>query len=160
MRRGFLVVLLVSCERRRSGLAADEGIGTWRAENCEGLPGQKEAAGIGWYADVPYEAIGRVDAGRLPLDGCTHPGLRKATVVLWFDGEGRQRGSKTAVLRKPLALVRADYAIVSTNYRFRPRLSVAEQADDVASAVANELGGPGGAITNTLLSFLKWVTSR
>ena len=82
-----------------------------------------------------------------------------APVVLFVHGGGWQRGSKMAVLRKPLALAPTDYVTVSTNYGFRPSVSVAEQADDVASAVANELGGPGGAITNTLLSFLKWVTS-
>ena len=118
-----------------------------RARLWEELLARMEAAGIDRYADLPYAAIEGVDAERLSLDVYTTPDMDNAPVVLFVHGGSWQRGSKMAVLRKPLALVPAGYITVSTNYRFRPHVSVAEQAGDVARAVAwihGHIGRYGG----------------
>lgn len=92
--------------------------------------------GIERAADIDYATLPGVDPQRFSLDVYTTKTLSKAPVVLFFHGGGWQRGDKAAVLQKPLALAPAGYVVVSANYRFRPDVSTADMAQDVATAAA------------------------
>jgi len=101
-----------------------------RAERNEAM----RAAGIVRHADLRYDTLPGVDAARQSLDIYTRPGLEKAPVVLFVHGGGWHRGDKGAVMFKPLVFAPAGFVTVSTNYRFRPDVTVADMARDVATA--------------------------
>ena len=68
-------------------------------------------------------------------------------MVLFVHGGSWQRGDKLAALFKPVAFAKAGFVTVSTNYRFRPHVSLADMAGDVAKATAwvrDNIGRYGG----------------
>ena len=104
-------------------------------------------AGISRYPDIVYAEIPGVDPSRLSLDVYAPPGLKDAPVVLFVHGGSWQKGDKLAALFKPVAFAKAGFVTVSTNYRFRPHVSLADMAGDVAKATAwvrDNIGRYGG----------------
>jgi arylformamidase len=95
-----------------------------------------EDAGIIRTADVVYATIPGAEPVRLSLDVYAARKAKSAPVIVFFHGGSWQRGNKSAIGRKPLHFVPAGYVMVSATYRFRPEVTVAEMATDVARAVA------------------------
>jgi acetyl esterase/lipase len=72
---------------------------------------------------------------------------RNDPVVVWIHGGGWQRGDKSDVAAKPWAFVDRGFVFVSINYRFVPKVTMKQIAEDVAKAIrwthdhAKEYGG-------------------
>ena len=86
--------------------------------------------------DVPYFSNHGGDPTRQSLDIYIQDGLTDAPVVLYVHGGGWVRGDKARALFKPAALVPEGYLFASMNYRFHPKASLLEMAQDVATAAA------------------------
>lgn len=85
------------------------------------------------FNDVPY--AGEKDPLRsldvyAPAEGDGHPFL------VWIHGGGWRRGDKARMQKKPHALTDAGYVLVSVNYRLVPKVTVRDQAGDIAQAIA------------------------
>lgn len=108
--------------------------------------------GVVRIADLAYDTKPGVDSKRLSLDIFLREGLQAAPVILYVHGGGWVRGDKMRALFKPAALVPRGYLFASMNYRFRPDASLAEMAQDVATAAvwmqrnAEKYGGGGSTI--------------
>jgi acetyl esterase/lipase len=76
-----------------------------------------------------------------PTEGKNHP------IIFWIHGGGWQAGDKTDVQVKPHAFVRKGFVLVSTNYRFVPKVTIKQMAGDIAKAIrwvhdhAQQFGG-------------------
>jgi acetyl esterase/lipase len=91
------------------------------------------AAEMREFQDVPY--AGEKDPLRsldvyAPAEGDAHP------ILIWIHGGGWRRGDKARVQKKPQALTDAGYVLVSVNYRLVPKVTIRQQADDIARAIA------------------------
>ena len=112
----------------------------------------RKERGVVRIADLTYDAMSGVDSKRLSLDVFLREGLQAAPVILYVHGGGWVRGDKMRALFKPAALVPRGYLFASMNYRFRPGASLAEMAQDVATAAAwikrnaAKYGGDGSQI--------------
>lgn len=112
----------------------------------------REERGVIRIADVGYDSKPGVDPQRQSLDLYLREGLTNAPVVLYVHGGSWVRGDKARALFKPAALVPEGYLFASMNYRFRPAASLAEMAQDVATAAAwlkrhaAKYGGDGSRI--------------
>lgn len=112
----------------------------------------RKQRGVIRIADIPYASRQGVDAKRQSLDIYFREGMGNAPVVLYVHGGGWIRGDKSRALFKPAALVPEGYLFASMNYRFHPEASLAEMAQDVATAVAwlmehaAKYGGDGSRI--------------
>lgn len=121
----------------------------WAYRDAEEL---RKERGVVRIADLAYDTKPSVDGKRLSLDIFLREGLQAAPVVLYVHGGGWVRGDKTRALFKPVALVPRGYLFASMNYRFRPDASLAEMAQDVATAAAwmqrnaAKYGGDGSKI--------------
>jgi len=116
-------------------------------ERFSALLNEYAKAGIVRTADIRYAAIEGADPSRLLLDVYTKQHQRKAPVIIFFHGGSWQTGNKGAIGQKPLTFVPSGYVMVSATYRFRPSVTVAEMAGDVARAVAwtkANIGSYGG----------------
>jgi arylformamidase len=100
------------------------------------LLAQFDAAGIVRSADIPYSTAAGASSDRNLLDVYSTKYPAAAPVIIFFHGGSWQRGQKSAVGQKPLGFVPMGYVVVSATYRFRPEVTVAEMATDVARAVA------------------------
>ena len=96
----------------------------------------REERGVIRIADIAYNEHPGVDPQRQSLDLYLRERLTNAPVVLYVHGGSWVRGDKARALFKPAALVPAGYLFASMNYRFRPAASLAEMAQDVATAAA------------------------
>jgi acetyl esterase/lipase/enterochelin esterase-like enzyme len=96
----------------------------------------REERGVIRIADIAYNEHPGVDPQRQSLDLYLREGLTDAPVVLYVHGGSWVRGDKARALFKPAALVPEGYLFASMNYRFRPTASLAEMAQDVATAAA------------------------
>jgi len=109
--------------------------------------------GVIRIADVPYARHPDADPLRQSMDIYIREGLTDAPVVLYVHGGGWIRGDKERALFKPAHLVPKGYLFASMNYRFHPEASLAEMAEDVASAAvwlkqhAPKYGGDGARIS-------------
>lgn len=112
----------------------------------------RKERGVIRIADLAYDTLDGVDQKRLSLDIFLREGLKAAPVVLYVHGGGWVRGDKMRALFKPAALVPQGFLFASMNYRFRPQASLAEMAQDVATAAvwikenAAKYGGDGSRI--------------
>ena len=112
----------------------------------------REERGVIRIADIAYNERPGVDPQRQSLDLYLREGLTDAPVVLYVHGGSWVRGDKARALFKPTALVPEGYLFASMNYRFRPAASLAEMAQDVATAAAwlkrhaAKYGGDGSRI--------------
>ncbi len=112
----------------------------------------REERGVIRIADVGYDSKAGLDPQRQSLDLYLREGLTSAPVVLYVHGGSWVRGDKARALFKPAALVPEGYLFASMNYRFRPTASLAEMAQDVATAAAwlkrhaAKYGGDGSRI--------------
>ena len=96
----------------------------------------REERGIIRISDIPYFGDQGGDPTRQSLDIYIRGGLSDAPVVLYVHGGGWIRGDKARALFKPAALVPDGHLLASMNYRFHPQASLAEMAQDVATAAA------------------------
>ena len=96
----------------------------------------RQERGVIRIADVGYDSKPEVDPQRQSLDLYLREGLTGAPVVLYVHSGSWVRGDKARALFKPAALVPEGYLFASMNYRFRPAASLAEMAQDVATAAA------------------------
>ena len=96
----------------------------------------REERGVIRISDIAYDSKPGVDPQRQRLDLYLREGLAGAPVVLYVHGGSWVRGDKARALFKPAALVPEGYLFASMNYRFRPTASLAEMAQDVATAAA------------------------
>lgn len=136
MRTSFCIVLLSLSfalpaahagrlmERRAADLQDDDSAGT-----VSSLP-----AGVTLRRDVPYgeDRLQRMDV-YLPAQA------KNAPVIVMVHGGGWRRGDKTmrSVVENKLARWSANgFVFISVNYRLLPQADVAQQADDVAKALA------------------------
>jgi acetyl esterase/lipase len=87
-------------------------------------------------ADEVYQDLPDVDRTRRSLDVYTRAELRLAPIILFAHGGAWRQGDKRAVGDKPQAFVPAGFVVASVNYRFRPDVSVADMAQDIAQALA------------------------
>ncbi|MDE0125030.1 MAG: alpha/beta hydrolase-fold protein [Bryobacterales bacterium] len=92
--------------------------------------------GVVRISDIPYFGDQGGDPTRQSLDIYIREGLSDAPVVLYVHGGGWIRGDKARALFKPAALVLDGHVFASMNYRFHPQASLAEMAQDVATAAA------------------------
>jgi acetyl esterase/lipase len=69
------------------------------------------------------------------LDLYTSSESKAAPVVVWIHGGGWQRGDKSDVAAKPWAFVDRGFVFVSINYRFVPKVTMKQIAEDVAKAI-------------------------
>ncbi|MEQ8790014.1 MAG: alpha/beta hydrolase [Pirellulaceae bacterium] len=107
------------------------------------------AAEMREFRDVPYAGV--KDPLRsldvyAPAEGDDHP------ILIWIHGGGWRQGDKARMQRKPRALTDAGYVLVSVNYRLVPKVTVRQQAGDIAQAIAymhkhaQEYGGAANKI--------------
>ena len=96
----------------------------------------RKERGVIRIADIAYNQRPGVDPQRQSLDLYLREGLTNAPVVLYVHGGSWVRGDKARALFKPATLVPEGYLFASMNYRFRPAASLAEMAQDVATAAA------------------------
>lgn len=101
-----------------------------------GLMAQETLANLTKHADVAYAQMDGVDPERLSLDLYAPDEAENAPIMLYVHGGGWRGGDKSAVWRKPEFLCSAGWLFASTNYRFVPEVTPAEQVRDVARAVA------------------------
>jgi len=137
-----LAALCLGCFTSSTAMGQEVGDGP-RAAAAAAIAG----AGISRYPDIVYAEIPGVAPSRLSLDVYAPPGLKDAPVVLFVHGGSWQRGDKLAALFKPVAFAKAGFVTVSTHYRFRPDVSLADMAGDVAKATAwvrDNIGRYGG----------------
>jgi len=112
----------------------------------------RKERGVIRIADIAYNELPGVDPQRQSLDLYLREGSTNAPVVLYVHGGSWVRGDKARALFKPAALVPEGYLFASMNYRFRPAASLAEMAQDVATAAAwlkrhaAKYGGDGSRI--------------
>ena len=92
--------------------------------------------GVIRISDIPNFSDQGGDPTRQSLDIYIREGLSDAPVVLYVHGGGWIRGDKARALFKPAALVPEGHLFASMNYRFHPQASLAEMAQDVATAAA------------------------
>lgn len=92
--------------------------------------------GVTKHADIAWTQIEGVDASRLSLDLYAPDDAEDAPIMLYVHGGGWAHGDKAAVARKPEFLCSAGWLFASTNYRLVPEVTPAEQAHDIARAVA------------------------
>ncbi|NWG46077.1 MAG: alpha/beta hydrolase [Alphaproteobacteria bacterium] len=118
------------------GLAALAGPAPLAAQDGRAALAAMETAGIVRHADIAYQAIEGVAPERQLLDVYTREGLSGAPVVLFVHGGSWYQGSKAAVGVKPIVFAQNGFLTVSTHYRFRPDVEVADQAQDIARAAA------------------------
>lgn len=121
----------------------------WAYRDAEEL---RKERGVIRIADLAYDAKPGVDRERLSLDIFLSENLQATPAILYVHGGGWVRGDKMRALFKPAALVPRGYLFASMNYRFRPRASLSEMAQDVATAAiwmkrnATKYGGDGSKI--------------
>lgn len=96
--------------------------------------GARKEHGVIRITDIPYAGHRNGAAKRQVLDVYLQEGLVDAPAVLYVHGGGWIRGDKERALFKPAALVPEGYLFASMNYRFRPAASLADMAQDVATA--------------------------
>lgn len=96
----------------------------------------RKERGVIRISDIPYFGDQGGDPTRQSLDIYIREGLSEAPVVLYVHGGGWIRGDKARALFKPAALVPDGHLLASMNYRFHPQASLAEMAQDVATAAA------------------------
>ena len=104
--------------------------------------------------DIPYAGKGGPAPARQSLDVYLREGLANAPVVLYVHGGGWIQGDKARALFKPASLVPEGYLFASMNYRFRPEASLAEMAQDVATAavwLGDNAAGYGGNPSRVVL---------
>jgi acetyl esterase/lipase len=100
-------------------------------------------AGAQLIADVPYgsDPLQRMDVYLPPASPAT--GLQRAPVIFMVHGGGWQRGDKTmarVVQAKIDRWLPKGFVFISVNYRLYPNASVAQEAQDVATALATAQG--------------------
>ena len=112
----------------------------------------RKERGVIRIPDIAYASSPDTDPRRQILEIYLQEGLTDAPVVLYCAWRGWVRGDKRRSLFKPAALVPEGYLFASMNYRFRPEASLAEMAQDVATAAvwlwrnAAHYGGDGSKI--------------
>ncbi|MCR9115898.1 MAG: alpha/beta hydrolase [bacterium] len=94
--------------------------------------------------DIAYETP---KSERQTLDVYAPKSDEKHPIVVWIHGGAWRVGDKKSVQLKPQAFVDQGFVFVSTNYRFVPKVSVAEMTADIAKAIrwardhADKFGG-------------------
>jgi polyhydroxybutyrate depolymerase len=92
--------------------------------------------GVTKHADIAYAEIEGSDPERLSLDLYAADGAEDAPIMLNVHGGGWHRGDKSAVWRKPELFAGSGWLFASTNYRFVPEVTPADQVRDIARAIA------------------------
>lgn len=110
---------------------------------CTALPAQDVGLrlgavpeGVTRHADIAYAQMEGVDPQRLSLDLYVPDGAEGAPIVLFVHGGGWAHGDKSAVWRKPELFCGSGWLFASTNYRFVPEVTPAEEVRDVARTIA------------------------
>ena len=112
----------------------------------------RKERGVIRIPDIRYDESLGAEPSRQSLDVFTREGLANAPVVLYVHGGSWVRGDKRPALFKPAALVPEGYLFASMNYRFRPRVTLLDMAQDVAAAAAwlrthaAKYGGDGSSV--------------
>lgn len=102
-----------------------------RAGDRSGLP-----EGVRKSADVPYSKAESAQPGLLTLDVYQPEGAKELPIMVYVHGGGWTKGDKQAVGEKMPFFCSQWFVFVSLNYRLLPEVQVANQAGDVAAAVA------------------------
>jgi arylformamidase len=82
-----------------------------------------------------------------PAEGKNHP------IVIWIHGGGWKVGDKKEMHNKPKAFVDKGFVFVAINYRFVPKVTVKQIAEDVAKAIrwTHDHGTDYGGDPNTII---------
>ncbi|MFP3903763.1 MAG: alpha/beta hydrolase fold domain-containing protein [Armatimonadota bacterium] len=85
---------------------------------------------------IAYRQIEVSDPERLSLDLYAPEGAQAAPIMLFVHGGGWAKGDRSAVWHKPEFFCTNGWLFASTNYRFVPDVTPADQVRDVAHAIA------------------------
>lgn len=88
------------------------------------------------HRDLPYAGPRDDDRGLRSLDVYAPASGTGQPVLIWIHGGGWTKGDKAHVGLKPRAFGGKGYVLVSVNYRLLPAVTVRDQAEDIARALA------------------------
>jgi acetyl esterase/lipase len=94
------------------------------------------AASVTRHSGIEYAQIEGVEPRHLSLDLYTPAAAHDAPIMLYVHGGGWSLGDKGVVSGKPAFFCGSGWLFASTNYRLVPEVTPAEQARDIARAVA------------------------
>jgi arylformamidase len=128
----LLLLVLASCQAASSPQSSPGRVSSPASETTSSRPtspGTTSAlASYNIPVTNPAGKARKLDVYR-PMRGKNHP------VIIWIHGGSWTKGDKSDVDRKPQAFTEKDFVFVSVNYGFTPKVTVADQAGDVARAI-------------------------